>query len=346
MIVFDIPLLVPFRGVTRRQGILFEGEAGWAEWSPFREYGDEEAASWLWASVAAAREGHPEPLRDRVAVNGIIPAIGPGEVARRAAESGCRTLKVKVAAPGEGIDDDVARVAAARADPAKVKVAGARTSASSGLDADLHRLAAVREALGPQGRIRVDANGAWTPDRAEDTIRELAQFGLEYVEQPCASAEELAELRRRLDGMVAIAADESIRRAADPLRVRDLGAADVVVLKVQPLGGAAACLDLAERLGLPVVVSSAVETSVGLEAGLRLAAALPELPFACGLETGRLLARDVTAHPLLPAAGQIEVRPAHVDADLLAACRADARTERWWLDRLHRVAAAAGVELP
>ena len=315
MIVFDIPLLVPFRGVTRRQGILFEGEAGWAEWSPFREYGDEEAASWLRASVAAAREGHPEPLRDRVAVNGIIPAIGPGEVARRAAESGCRTLKVKVAAPGEGIDDDVARVAAARA------------------------------AL-PGGAIRVDANGAWTPDRAEDAIRELAQFGLEYVEQPCASAEELAELRRRLDGMVAIAADESIRRAADPLRVRDLGAADVVVLKVQPLGGAAACLDLAERLGLPVVVSSAVETSVGLEAGLRLAAALPELPFACGLETGRLLARDVTAHPLLPAAGQIEVRPAHVDADLLAACRADARTERWWLDRLYRVAAAAGVELP
>ena len=315
MIVFDIPLLVPFRGVTRRQGILFEGEAGWAEWSPFREYGDEEAASWLRASVAAAREGHPEPLRDHVAVNGIIPAIGPAEVARRAVESGCRTLKVKVAAPGEGLDDDVARVAAARA------------------------------AL-PGGAIRVDANGAWTPDRAEEAIRELAQFGLEYVEQPCASAEELAELRRRLDGMVAIAADESIRRAADPLRVRDLGAADVVVLKVQPLGGAAACLDLAERLGLPVVVSSAVETSVGLEAGLRLAAALPELPFACGLETGRLLARDVTAPPLLPAAGQIEVRPAHVDADLLAACRADARTERWWLDRLHRVAAAAGMELP
>ena len=315
MIVFDIPLQVPFRGVTRRQGILFEGEAGWAEWSPFREYDDQEAATWLRAAVAAAREGHPEPLRDRVAVNGIIPAIGPAEVARRAAESGCRTLKVKVAAPGEGLDDDVARVAAARA------------------------------AL-PGGAIRVDANGAWTPDRAEEAIRELAQFGLEYVEQPCASAEELAELRRRLDGMVAIAADESIRRAADPLRVRDLGAADVVVLKVQPLGGTAACLDLAERLGLPVVVSSAVETSVGLEAGLRLAAALPELPFACGLETGRLLARDVTAHPLLPAAGQIEVRPAHVDADLLAACRADARTERWWLDRLHRVAAAAGMELP
>lgn len=315
MIVFDIPLRVPFRGVTRRQGILFEGEAGRAEWSPFREYGDEEAATWLRAAVAVAREGHPEPLRDRVAVNGIIPAIGPDEVARRAAESGCRTLKVKVASPGEGLDDDVARVAAARA------------------------------AL-PGGAIRVDANGAWTLARAEEAIRELAQFGLEYVEQPCASVEELAELRRRLDGMVAIAADESIRRAADPLRVRELGAADVVVLKVQPLGGAAACLDLAERLEIPVVVSSAVETSVGLEAGLRLAAALPELPFACGLETGRLLARDVTVHPLLSVAGEIEVHTVHVDAELVEACRADARTERWWLDRLQRVAAVAGVTLP
>ena len=315
MIVFDIPLRVPFRGVTRRQGILFEGEAGRAEWSPFREYGDEEAATWLRAAVAVAREGHPEPLRDRVAVNGIIPAIGPDEVARRAAESGCRTLKVKVASPGEGLDDDVARVAAARA------------------------------AL-PGGAIRVDANGAWTLARAEEAIRELAQFGLEYVEQPCASVEELAELRRRLDGMVAIAADESIRRAADPLRVRELGAADVVVLKVQPLGGTAACLDLAERLEIPVVVSSAVETSVGLEAGLRLAAALPELPFACGLETGRLLARDVTVHPLLSVAGEIEVHTVHVDAELVEACRADARTERWWLDRLQRVAAVAGVTLP
>ena len=315
MIVFDIPLRVPFRGVTRRQGILFEGEAGRAEWSPFREYGDEEAATWLRAAVAVAREGHPEPLRDRVAVNGIIPAIGPDEVAWRAAESGCRTLKVKVASPGEGLDDDVARVAAARA------------------------------AL-PGGAIRVDANGAWTLARAEEAIRELAQFGLEYVEQPCASVEELAELRRRLDGMVAIAADESIRRAADPLRVRELGAADVVVLKVQPLGGAAACLDLAERLEIPVVVSSAVETSVGLEAGLRLAAALPELPFACGLETGRLLARDVTVHPLLSVAGEIEVHTVHVDAELVEACRADARTERWWLDRLQRVAAVAGVTLP
>ena len=315
MIVFDIPLRVPFRGVTRRQGILFEGEAGRAEWSPFREYGDEEAATWLRAAVAVAREGHPEPLRDRVAVNGIIPAIGPDEAAWRAAESGCRTLKVKVASPGEGLDDDVARVAAARA------------------------------AL-PGGAIRVDANGAWTLARAEEAIRELAQFGLEYVEQPCASVEELAELRRRLDGMVAIAADESIRRAADPLRVRELGAADVVVLKVQPLGGAAACLDLAERLEIPVVVSSAVETSVGLEAGLRLAAALPELPFACGLETGRLLARDVTVHPLLSVAGEIEVHTVHVDAELVEACRADARTERWWLDRLQRVAAVAGVTLP
>ena len=315
MIVFEIPLKVPFRGVTRRQGILFEGEAGWAEWSPFPEYGDEEAAAWLRAAVAVAGGGHPAAVRDRVAINGIIPAVTPGEVARRAAESGCSTLKIKVAAPGETLDDDVARVAAVRA-------------------------------VLPEGTIRVDANGAWGLEQAETAIRELARFGLEYVEQPCAGVEDLAELRSRLGGLVAIAADESIRRATDPLRVRDLDAVDVVVLKVQPLGGAAACLDLADRLGKPVVVSSAVETSVGLEAGLRLAAALPELPFACGLETGRLLTRDVTTHPLLPVAGELEVRSVQVDAGSLEACRVGGGTERWWLDRLRRVAAIARVELP
>ena len=183
-------------------------------------------------------------------------------------------------------------------------------------------------------------------DEAETAIRKLAQFGLEYVEQPCASVEELAALHRRLDSLVAIAADESIRRAADPMRVRRLAAADVIVLKTQPIGGAQACLGLADRLGLPVVVSSAVETSVGLEAGLRLAAALPELPFACGLETGRLLSRDVTAQPLLPMGGDLEVRPVVVSSEALSACRADAATERWWLDRLRRVAAIAGVGIP
>ena len=168
----------------------------------------------------------------------------------------------------------------------------------------------MRDALGPEGRIRVDANGAWSVSEAVAAVRRLdrAAGGLEYVEQPCASVEELAVVRRAVD--VPIAADESIRRAADPYRVRDLEAADIAVLKVQPLGGVRACLRIAEDIGLPVVVSSALETSVGIAAGVALAAALPELPYACGLATVRLLEDDVVTEPLLPVDGVLPVRAA------------------------------------
>lgn len=314
MIVFDITLRVPFRGVTHRQGVLFEGPVGWAEWSPFPEYDDAEAGTWLAAAVETAQLGPPQPVRQRVPVNGIVPAVAPERAAARACESGCRTIKIKVGA-SKNLDDDVARVAA------------------------------VREAL-PGARIRIDANGAWDVAEAEVALRELASFGLEYAEQPCRSVEELAELRRRLAGAVRIAADESIRRAADPLRVRNLGAADLVVLKQQPLGGPRACLRLLAELGLPAVISSAVETSVGLAAGLHLAAALPDLPFDCGLETANLLAGDVVAEPLRPVDGHLELRPVIPDPDLLAAHRADAATSAWWRARLERAAAARGVNLP
>ena len=325
ILVYKIAMTTRFRGVTCREGLLLHGHAGWGEAAPFWNYGDLESSRWLAAALESARRFPPVPRRKFVPVNVTIPVISPEEAYERVkASGGCATAKIKVAEPGVSVGRDCARIAAV---------------------AD-----ALRETVGGQAMIRLDANGAWEVDQAREAIPAMAAAAgvvpIEYVEQPCASVEELAELRRRLDGMVAIAADESIRRAADPLRVRELGAADVVVLKVQPLGGAAACLDLAERLEIPVVVSSAVETSVGLEAGLRLAAALPELPFACGLETGRLLARDVTVHPLLSVAGEIEVHTVHVDAELVEACRADARTERWWLDRLQRVAAVAGVTLP
>jgi O-succinylbenzoate synthase len=303
--VFDIALTVPFRGIARRSGVLFEGPAGWAEWSPFPEYDDEEAAAWLRAAREAAEVGLPAPVRDAVEVNGIVPALPPSQAAARAVASGCGTVKIKVAAVGHCLDDDVARVAA------------------------------VREAL-PSARIRVDANGGWRLSEAVDALRELAPFGLEYAEQPCATVEELAALRARGLG-VPIAADESIRRAADPMRVKAAGAADVAVLKVHPLGGPRACLRLAEELGLPVVVSSAVETSVGLRAGVALAAALPELPFACGLESARLLAADVVRDPLAPRAGRIEVRDVEVEADLLLAQAAGPELTRFWLDRLQRV---------
>lgn len=305
LFVYDIPLTVGFRGITRRSGVLFEGPAGWAEWSPFPEYDDAEAASWLRASLEMAEEGYPDPVRDAVPVNGIVPALAPAAAAARAVASGCGTVKVKVAAPGESIDVDVARVAA------------------------------VRDAL-PHARLRVDANGGWSLADAAAALRELAPFGLEYAEQPCASVAELAALRA-LDLGVPIAADESIRRAGDPLSVKRAGAADVAMLKVQPLGGVSACLRLAEDLGMPVVVSSAVETSVGLRAGLALAAALPDLPYACGLETARLLDGDVTRQPLHPVDGLLSLRPVAVDPELLARHEAGPEVTRFWLDRWERV---------
>ena len=188
----------------------------------------------------------------------------------------------------------------------------------------------------PGAKLRVDANGGWTLDEATVAIRELVGFDLEYVEQPCAGVEDLAALRR-LDLGAPIAADESIRRADDPIRVRDMGAADVSVLKVQPIGGIRACLALADELGMPVVVSSAVETSIGLRVGVALAAALPELPFACGLETGRLLAGDLTREPVVPVDGEIAVRDVVVEPGLLVEHAAGPELTRFWLDRLHRV---------
>src|SRR3954447_7409535 len=311
--VFAIPLHARFRGITVREGMLLRGEAGWGEWSPFLEYDPEVAEPWLRCAEEAAAGDWPDPVRSEVPVNVTVPAVGPEQASRGAREGGCATAKVKVAEPGQSLADDEARVEA------------------------------VRDALGPSGRVRVDANGAWSVDDAGMAVKALdtAGSGLEYVEQPCATVEELAAVRRRVE--VPIAADESIRRAADPYRVRDLEAADVAVLKVQPLGGVRACLRIAEDIGLPVVVSSALETSVGIAAGVALAAALPELPFACGLATGQLLTEDVTGNPLLPHAGSLPVVRPEVDPARLAAVTAAPDRVAHWAARLASIRQDAGL---
>jgi len=288
---YAIPMRTRFRGITVREGALIEGPAGWGEFSPFAEYGPRECARWLACALEAAGAGWPEPARELVSVNVTVPAVTADRAHQIAAASGCRTAKVKVAEPGQPDAQDIARVEA------------------------------VRDALGPAGRVRVDANGAWTVEHAVRMLRALGRFGLEYAEQPCASLAELAELRRRVD--VPLAADESIRRAEDPLAVRAAGAADIVVLKVQPLGGVRSALRIAEACGLPTVVSSAVESSVGLAAGVALAAALPELPYDCGLATMSLLAGDVTTRPLTAREGAIAVRAAVPEAGPLSAWEAD-----------------------
>jgi o-succinylbenzoate synthase len=295
---FAISMPTRFRGITVREGALIEGPAGWAEFSPFADYGPRECARWLACAVEAATIGWPAPARDRVPVNVTVPAVGPEQAHELVAASGCRTAKVKVAERGQSLDADIARVEA------------------------------VRDALGPAGKIRVDANAGWDVDQAERALRELGRFGLEYAEQPCPTLADLAELRRRVD--VPVAADESIRRAEDPLAVRAAGAADIVVVKAQPLGGVRAALKVAGACGLPVVVSSAVETSVGLAAGVALAAALPELPYACGLATMSLLAGDVTSDPLVAHDGALAVRRPAVDPERLSAWETDPGP---WRDR-------------
>ncbi|HUS22574.1 MAG TPA: o-succinylbenzoate synthase [Aeromicrobium sp.] len=301
---FAIAMPIRFRGVGRREGMLVRGDAGWGEFSPFLGYSAAECVPWLEAALDSANRAWPEAVRDRVPVNCTVPAVGPEEAARIVAASGCTTAKVKVAEPGQVLFDDVAR------------------------------LEAVRDALGPSGHIRIDANGAWSVDDAVMAVMTLdaAAGGLEYAEQPCATIEDLAAARRRLD--VPIAADESIRRSGDPMRVKEAEAADIAVLKVQPLGGVHACLRLAADLDMPIVVSSAVETSVGLAAGVALAAALPELPYACGLGTHALLADDVTDNPLVPVDGHLQVRRVDVDDAAWGRIAADDQTETQWQQRL------------
>ena len=298
--VWSVPMTTRFRGITVREGVLLEGPGGWGEWSPFLEYAPAVAEPWLRCAEEAAAGDWPAPLRDRVPVNVTVPAVGPERAHDIVARSGCRTAKVKVAEPGQGETEDEAR------------------------------LEAVRDALGPDGLVRIDVNGLWDVDTALRRLPVLdrAAGGLEYVEQPVAQVEDLAVVRRRQH--VPVAADESIRRAADPYRVRDLEAADVAVLKVQPLGGVRACLRIAEDIGLPVVVSSALETSIGIAAGVALAASLPALPHACGLATVALLTDDLAAEPLLPVDGALPVGRPTVDPaafDRLAA--APERVAHW-----------------
>ena len=307
--VWSVPMTTRFRGITVREGVLLEGPGGWGEWSPFLEYDPAVAEPWLRCAEEAAAGDWPTPLRDRVPVNVTVPAVRPERAHAIVAASGCRTAKVKVAEPGQAEGEDDAR------------------------------LEAVRDALGPDGHVRIDVNGLWDVDTALRRLPALerAAGGLEYVEQPVARVEDLAVVRRRQH--VPVAADESIRRAADPYRVRDLEAADVAVLKVQPLGGVRACLRIAEDIGLPVVVSSALESSVGIAAGVALAAALPELSHACGLATVSLLTDDLAVEPLLPVDGALPVARPAVDPAALERLRAEPERVAHWEARLAEVRA-------
>ncbi|KTR79306.1 O-succinylbenzoate synthase [Microbacterium oxydans] len=304
--VVALPMHSRFRGVDTREALLFEGPEGWAEFSPFVEYDDVEAATWLAAAIDFAWNRQPTALRDRIGVNATVPAIEASLVPELLARfAGCRTAKVKVAEPGQTLADDVARVRA------------------------------VRETMGPEGRIRIDANGAWNVDEAEHAVHALGECDLEYVEQPCATVPELTELRRRVKYMgIPVAADESVRKSSDPLAVARAGAADLLVIKAQPLGGITHALQIVTAAGLPVVVSSALDTAIGLSQGAVLAAALPTLDYDCGLGTASLFLDDVA--DLRPVDGSIPVGRVTPDAESLSRLAAPDERREWWLARLAR----------
>ncbi|MFF9564156.1 o-succinylbenzoate synthase [Leifsonia sp. NPDC014704] len=306
--VVSLPMTTRFRGITVREAVLIEGPFGWTEFSPFVEYDDEEATSWLRATIDFGWRATPTALRDRIPVNATVPAVSADEVpAVLARFPGARTAKVKVAERGQTLADDVARVRA------------------------------VRDVLGPEGRVRVDANTLWNLDEAEHAIHALAPFDLEYVEQPCATIDELVELRGRVHYMgIPIAADESVRKAADPLAVARAGAADIVIVKAQPLGGVHAAQRIVAEAGLPAVVSSALDTSVGIAMGAHLAASLPELEFDCGLGTVALFEHDVADEPLVPVDGSIPVTRPTVSSARLDRVKAEPERIEWWLERLAR----------
>lgn len=287
--------------------VLFEGPNGWAEWSPFVEYEAEEAAAWLAAAIEFAYGNLPTLNRKSIPVNATLPAVAPDQVAKVLGRFGSfKTVKIKVAEKGQTTTDDLARIAQ------------------------------VME-LYPHAKIRLDANGGYQVDEALELSKELVKRSvpLEYLEQPVQSIAEMAELRLKLDELgVKIAADESVRKVSDPLAVAHANAADVLILKAAPLGGIAPAIQIAREAGLPVVISSALESSVGLSMGAHLAAALPDLEFDCGLATAALLAGDVTRNPLMPVDGQIEVRRVEVDEELLNTFKTEEHREDWWLERL------------
>ena len=308
--IVALPLRTKFRGLEEREVLLFEGPQGWAEWSPFIEYPDEEAAVWLSAALDFAYGDLPRLHRDRIAVNATLPAVAPDLVERVLSNFGeFSTVKIKVAEAGQNLQDD------------------------------LDRIFTVRK-LYPDAKIRLDANGSYDIPTATLLANAMYENGvpLEYLEQPVATIAEMAELKLQVKRLgIKIAAYESVRKVSDPLAVAQANAADILVLKAAPLGGIKRALEIAAEAELPVVISSALDSSVGLSMGAYLAAAVPNLEFDCGLATSALLAGDVTREPLRAENGFIDVRRVEVDKSKLEIFKAQDHREDWWLERLERV---------
>ncbi len=298
MHVLCLPMNTTFRSITQREVALFSAPNGWVEFSPFLEYDPDEAATWLASALESGWNCEPTPLRHTIPVNATLPDVDPSCIPTVMSRYGNLDYLHTV----------------------KVKVGGA----TSTFERDEARLRMLRSLVGSDVRIRIDVNGAWSLTEAEAHLAYLADLQLEYAEQPVASVEDMARLReilarRRID--IPLAADESIRKARDPFRVAELGAASIIVVKAQPLGGITRLLHIVKATGLPAVVSSALDSAVGIAFGARAAACLPELPYACGLATGALLTHDVIGDPPAPTSSPEtrEVEPGRICRFLTAA---------------------------
>jgi O-succinylbenzoate synthase len=303
-----IPMRQRFRRVDHREAVLLRGPNGWGEFSPFPDYPPQVTTRWLASALELACGDIPSPVREVIPVNVTVPAVDPETAVALVLESGASTAKVKIGDPSHSEEDD------------------------------LKRVWAVREALGEEGNIRVDVNAAWDLETATVRLERLSEVGLQYAEQPVAGLDEMKSLRERVP--VPLAADELVRQSPYPLQVIEEGAADVLILKVQPMGGVARVLDLASRSPIPVVISSALETSVGMYGGLLAASLLEELPYACGLGTVALIEGDPTKAPLVPRDGLLEVRRPEPDPELLRRWRPD---RQLGAEMLRRLRAAAEV---
>lgn len=317
--VVSIPLRTKFRGLTERELLVFEGPNGWSEWAAFTEYQDEEAATWLHAAIEWGFENLPEPVRKQVSVNAILPAVPTEEVAKVLGRAGkFSTVKIKVADPKQTAADDLARIL-------EVK--------------DLY----------PDAKLRLDANGGYTVAQALELIAEIENnsLDLEFFEQPVETIAELAELRieiSKLGQNTLVAADESVRRASDPLAVELAGAADLLVLKSAPLGGIASALAVANSSKLNICASSAMQSSIGLAAELHFAACLPEVNYDAGLGTGYLFGGDLTADRLIPENGILELRRPEINTSSLEILKAEDHRYDWWIARLERCSKILGLE--
>jgi len=317
--VVSIPLRTKFRGITERELLVFEGPNGFTEWAAFTEYSDEEAAAWLSAAIEWGFADLPTPKRTSVPVNAILPAVAPADVAKILTRAGkFQTVKIKTAEKAQTVSDDLARILEVRA-------------------------------LYPEAKIRLDANGGYQLAQAMELLEKLQFEGieLEYFEQPVATIAELAEMKievAKTGQTTLIAADESVRKSSDPLAVELAGAADILVLKSAPLGGIASALEIAASSKLPIVPSSAMQSSIGLGAELHFAACLDDLSFDAGLGTMNLFAGDLVKDSLKPVDGVLEVRKPEVSTSALDTLKAEDHRYDWWIARLQRCGRLIGLE--